>query len=120
MRRVRADEDRHAAHRIDDSEGRIRFRLGRSRIQLPDPDRAHHFGRVVQTPDAVLEVWKAEFDGLYAEDRMFMLVMHPQIIGRPSRMKMLEKLIAYIRKHPNLWFARCDEIADTVRPRLAA
>lgn len=81
---------------------------------------AHHFGRVVQTPDAVLEVWKAEFDGLYAEDRMFMLVMHPQIIGRPSRMKMLERLIAYIRKHPNLWFARCDEIADTMRPRLAA
>ena len=40
-------------------------------------------GRTMQAPSAVLEAWIAEFDGLYAEERQFMLSMHPQIIGRP-------------------------------------
>ena len=34
-----------------------------------------------------------EFDMLYAEQRYFMLAMHPEIIGRPSRIAMLERLI---------------------------
>ena len=37
-----------------------------------------------------LEVWTVEFDTLYAEDRMMMVGMHPQLIGQPSRLKALE------------------------------
>jgi len=50
-------------------------------------------------PSQVLSQWKSEFEGLYAEadGRVYVLTMHPQIIGRPSRMAMLEELIRHIR-----------------------
>ncbi len=75
-------------------------------------------GRTMQAPSAVLEAWKAEFDMLYDEDRAFTLAMHPQIIGRPSRLIALEGLLQHIRAHDNVWIGRCDEIADDLRPRL--
>ena len=75
-------------------------------------------GRTMQAPSAVLEAWKLEFDMLYEEDREFVLAMHPQIIGRPSRIKALEGLIQHIQKHDDIWFGRCDEVANDLRPRL--
>ncbi len=75
-------------------------------------------GRTMQAPSAVLEAWKAEFDMLYEEDRAFVLALHPQIIGRPSRLVALEGLIQHIRRHDNIWFGRCDHVADELRPRL--
>jgi len=75
-------------------------------------------GRTMQAPSAVLEAWTAEFDGLYAEERQFMLAMHPQIIGRPSRLGALERLIQHILDRPKVWFARCDHVAEEVRPIL--
>ena len=75
-------------------------------------------GRTLQPPSAALESWRAEFDTLYAEDRAFTLAMHPQIIGRGSRLVALEGLIQYIKGHPGTWFGRCDEVATAVRPQL--
>ena len=77
-------------------------------------------GRTLQAPSAVLEAWKSEFDVLYAEDRMMMVGMHPEIIGQPSRIKVLEGLIEHARAHPNVWIDRCDRISDDMRPRLKA
>lgn len=77
-------------------------------------------GRTMQAPSAVLEAWKLEFDLLYAEDRAFVLAMHPQIIGRASRLAALERLVLHIREHANVWFARCDHVADELRPALQA
>ena len=77
-------------------------------------------GRTMQAPSAVLEAWKAEFDMLYAEDRAFTLAMHPQIIGRPSRLVALEGLIQHIEAHDKVWFGRCDHVADELRPLLRA
>ena len=74
----------------------------------------------MQAPSAVFEAWRREFDVLYREDRYFCLAMHPQIIGRPSRITLLEELIQYILGHPRVWLARCDEVADAVRPALRA
>ena len=76
-------------------------------------------GRTMQSPSAVLEAWTAEFDTMYREQGQFMLAMHPQIIGRPSRLVVLEKLIEHIRQH-DVWIGRCDEIAEAVRPLLKA
>jgi peptidoglycan/xylan/chitin deacetylase (PgdA/CDA1 family) len=72
----------------------------------------------MQAPSAVAEAWCAEFDTLYVEDRAFTLAMHPQIIGRGSRLLALEKLIEHIQAHPNVWFARMDEAAEAIRPAL--
>ena len=77
-------------------------------------------GRTLQAPSAVLEAWKSEFDVLYEEDRMMMLGMHPEIIGQPSRIKVLEALIEHALSHPNVWIDRCDVISDDMRPRLKA
>jgi hypothetical protein len=44
--------------------------------------------------------------------------MHPQIIGRHSRLQMLDQLIEYIKRQPRVWFARCDEVAAAARARL--
>lgn len=75
-------------------------------------------GRTMQAPSAVLEAWKSEFDLLYAEDRMMMLGMHPEIIGQPSPIKVLEGIIEHALSHPNVWIDRCDVITDDMRPRL--
>ena len=75
-------------------------------------------GRTMQAPSAVLEAWKAEFDTLYAEDRAFVLALHPQIIGRPSRLAALEGLIRHVAAHHAVWFERCDRVATELRPRL--
>ena len=75
-------------------------------------------GRTLQPPSAALESWIAEFDTLYREDRAFTLAMHPQIIGRGSRLVALEGLIQHILKHRGVWFARCDQVAEAIRPSL--
>ena len=75
-------------------------------------------GRTMQAPSALLEVWKAEFDTLYAEDRMMMVGMHPQLIGQPSRLKALEGLIEHALSHRDVWIGRCDEMVADMRPGL--
>jgi peptidoglycan/xylan/chitin deacetylase (PgdA/CDA1 family) len=77
-------------------------------------------GRTMQAPSAVFEAWRREFDVLYREDREFVLALHPQIIGRPSRITLLEELIRYVLGHPGVWLARCDAVAAAVRPALRA
>ena len=72
----------------------------------------------MQAPSALLEAWKGEFDVLYAEDRMMMVGMHPEMIGQPSRIKALEGLIEYALTHANVWIGRCDEMVDDMRPAL--
>jgi len=77
-------------------------------------------GRTLQAPSAVLEAWKSEFDVLYAEDRMLMIGMHPEIIGQPSRIKVLEGLLQHAQSHRGVWIDRCDRISDDMRPLLQA
>ena len=74
----------------------------------------------MQAPSAVLEAWKSEFDVLYAEERMMMVGMHPEIIGQPSRLKVLEGLLLHAQSHPGVWIDRCDRITDDMRILLEA
>jgi peptidoglycan/xylan/chitin deacetylase (PgdA/CDA1 family) len=67
--------------------------------------------RPYTAPSAVLEVFKAEFDGAYAEAGLFLLTMHPFIIGHRSRIAMLESLVEYIRGHEGVWFATHEQVA---------
>lgn len=52
-----------------------------------------------QTPGSLLKIWQDEFDFLY--DRvgkgLFNVSMHPQVIGRGHRMKLLEGIIEHVR-----------------------
>ncbi|WP_441258769.1 hypothetical protein AB7008_09585 [Bradyrhizobium sp. 521_C7_N1_3] len=67
--------------------------------------------RPLATNDHVLSIWKAEFDEAYLSGGYFNLIMHPQVTGRPSRVRMLREFIAYIRKHDKVWFARSRDVA---------
>jgi peptidoglycan/xylan/chitin deacetylase (PgdA/CDA1 family) len=66
-------------------------------------------------PSAVLEIFKAEFDGALAEGGLFLLTMHPHIIGHRSRMPVLEALILHIKQTDGVWFATHEEVASYCR-----
>ena len=64
-------------------------------------------------PDEVGAIWQAEFD--YALSNcpggFFDITTHPQVIGRGSRLMMLERLIEYMKGTPGVRFERtCDYI----------
>lgn len=67
--------------------------------------------RPMVTNEHILSIWKKEFEVLYSWGAYLDLVMHPQGIGRPSRLAVLEELIEYIRTFDGVWFATCEEIA---------
>lgn len=62
-------------------------------------------------PSGVFEVFQAEFDGTYEEGGLFVLTMHPHFIGHRSRIRMLDRLVEYIRGHDDVWFATHEDIA---------
>ena len=70
----------------------------------------------MRNPDEVYGAWSAEFEGLYRYGRSFVLTMHPQYIGRPGRMLMLERLIQHIRTFPNVEFMRAIDVAKMWAP----
>lgn len=72
-------------------------------------------GRTLQPPSAVLEAWRGEFDVLQSENRMMMLRMHPQLIGQPSRLVVLDEIIQHALSAGDVWLGRCDEISDDLR-----
>ena len=59
-------------------------------------------------------LWQDEFRELYDWGGLFMLVMHPQITGRPMRLATLRELIAFIRNFEGVWFAQCRQIAEAL------
>lgn len=61
--------------------------------------------------DDVFQIYKGEFDKAYEEHSMFLLTMHPFVSGHRSRIAQFEKLVAYIKSKPGVWFATCEEIA---------
>ena len=62
-------------------------------------------------PSAVEEIFKAEFDGAWQEGGLFLLTMHPHVIGHRSRIGLLERLIRYMKTRGNVWFATHEEVA---------
>ncbi len=62
-------------------------------------------------PSAVEEIFRTEFDGAYAEGGLFLLTMHPHIIGHRSRIALLDRLVRYMRGHDGVWFATHEEVA---------
>jgi peptidoglycan/xylan/chitin deacetylase (PgdA/CDA1 family) len=66
----------------------------------------------------VYEVFKSEFDVAYEEGGLYLLTMHPHMMGHRSRAAMLERLIQYIKKKPGVWIATHEQIANHVKPMI--
>ena len=59
--------------------------------------------------------WKHEFDGLALEgNKIFILKLHPQMIGRASRIGMVGEFIAYMQNH-GAWITTCEDVARYVQ-----
>jgi peptidoglycan/xylan/chitin deacetylase (PgdA/CDA1 family) len=67
------------------------------------------------SPADVFEIWAAEFDRALEEGGLFVLTMHPHVIGHRSRITMLEKLVQHIRSRPDVWFASHEQVARYVK-----
>jgi len=81
---------------------------------------AYTFGmsKPLLTPRLVEQVYRDEFDALYKERKYCMFMLHPQIIGRPSRLLMLERTIRYMKKRRGVWFAKAEQVAEHCRRTL--
>jgi peptidoglycan/xylan/chitin deacetylase (PgdA/CDA1 family) len=71
--------------------------------------------KTIAAPSEVAKIWEAEFEGVYELGGVFVLTLHPQIIGRPHRLRMLDTFIRSVDAHPGTWIARCRDIATCVR-----
>jgi len=67
---------------------------------------------VIETCAKALQLWKEEVDGAHRYGGLFVLTMHPEIIGRAARVMMLEALIDYIQSKPGMWLTTGKEIAQ--------
>lgn len=59
---------------------------------------------------------RQEFEVLYEEGatrrRMMSVPLHDFVAGRPAVLKSVEAFLAWAQRHPGVWFARRDEIAE--------
>lgn len=64
------------------------------------------FSTTMNTPSAVQEVWRAEFDYAYLHEPggVVVICMHPEVIGRGSRIAMLDSLIGHMASLPGVRF----------------
>jgi len=76
--------------------------------------------RPIQPAQQAFQAWVEEFQGIYRFGGLFNLTLHPQLIGRPGRILMLERLIEHILSYPHVWIATGREVADYWAQHVAA
>jgi len=75
--------------------------------------------RPIQSAQAAEQAWLEELDGIHALGGHFILTMHPQVIGRPGRVAMLDRLIGTLKAREDIWLATCSEVASHAGSALA-
>ncbi|MGG5818139.1 polysaccharide deacetylase family protein [Falsiroseomonas sp. HW251] len=71
--------------------------------------------RPYTAPSAVEEIFYGEFEGAYREGGLFLLTMHPHVIGHRSRISMLDRLVQRMKALPGVWFGTHAEVARWCR-----
>jgi peptidoglycan/xylan/chitin deacetylase (PgdA/CDA1 family) len=78
-------------------------------------------GNGISAPSAAFEIWSESFHGLYDRGGLFNLCMHPFLTGRPTNLRLLERLIRFMRGFPQVWWAPLSEIAEhCAKPEIAS
>ena len=67
--------------------------------------------RPYTAPEAVFDIFRRELEGAHVEGGLFVLTMHPHIIGQRSRIWILEQVIRHAKALGNVWFATHEEVA---------
>ncbi len=86
-------------------------------------DDAPYFGAAdgsMPSPEHVLEVFTSEFDVAWEERGLYVLTMHPHIMGHRSRVAVLDRLIKHMKGKGGVWFATHEDVAKHVMGLLGA
>lgn len=84
---------------------------------LDDAPLFDPLGNRYASPREVMQVWIDEFDGAWRERTMFLITMHPHIVGHRSRIIALQGLIDHIQARGGAWFATHEAAARHIRAR---
>lgn len=97
---------------------------GSSIVEVPIQwilDDAPHFWfdgatwtKKISTGGEFRTLWEDEFLGIREAGGCAIFTMHPQIIGRPGRLSVLDDFIAFVQGHEDVWLATCGDIAARV------
>jgi peptidoglycan/xylan/chitin deacetylase (PgdA/CDA1 family) len=72
------------------------------------------------SPELVLQIYRSEFDVACGEGGLFILTMHPHLIGHRSRVKILDELIQHMKTKSGVWFATHEQVATHVKETCAS
>lgn len=75
-------------------------------LQLP--------GTRIAPSSVAREIWFDALDAAHASGHPFLLTMHPQLIGRPYRIGLLDDVIRRAKSHANVRFVACRDLADSL------
>lgn len=68
--------------------------------------------RPMQSAEAVYGIWRDEFLGAYEFGGLMNLTCHPQVIGHPSRLLALRRLIRFMKRRRGVWWATGRQVAE--------
>ncbi|HZD78880.1 MAG TPA: ribulose phosphate epimerase, partial [Actinomycetota bacterium] len=71
--------------------------------------------KTIRTAAEVEALWEEEVAGIRALGGLAVVTMHPQVIGRPGRLAMLDRFLGWVRRLGDAWIAPCAEIAAHAR-----
>ncbi|MSP68230.1 MAG: polysaccharide deacetylase [Alphaproteobacteria bacterium] len=106
-------------HRLSDGTlGPVEIPWHWSLDDVPYMTHALSVMRPMFTNAHIRDIWQAEFREQHAWGGVFDLIMHPQAIGRPSRLALLAEMIAFIKATPGIWFATGAEVTTAYLAQL--
>ncbi len=77
--------------------------------------RAFDYLMKVSAPSQALEVYRAEFDAIWAFGGLCVSVWHPAVSGRPAQALAIRELIEHMKDKGDVWFATHDQVAAHIR-----
>lgn len=78
-------------------------------------DAADAWSKKIATTSEVRQIWQEEFLGIHALGGLTVLTTHPQIIGRPSRLHMLDEFLDFVRTREGVEVTTAREVASSIR-----
>ena len=69
----------------------------------------------ISTTAEVRAIWEEELLGIRELGGSCIFTMHPQVVGRPSRIAFLDSFMGFLKGLGDVWIAPCAEIAEWAR-----
>lgn len=109
-----ADDDPHELLAGGEATGLVELPYDRTR------DDATYFGAdAAAAPETAFDIFRREMEVAYEEGGVFALTLHPDLIGRRSRIWILEELLKIARTLPGMRFSTHGELAGACGAKAA-